>query len=158
MSPKKSVEVDKTWSFQDQLAVGSRGEALFMERYPRKLDIWPGRDGDFVVSKTGQKIELKTDQYNIDKTPYFFIERYSDFHKKSPGSIWQAHDHGCEIFCYYFVRHDVWFEFRDIPALIARIESIAPKGFVFIKNKAWVTAGWKILRDDVMDLGEVWEF
>jgi hypothetical protein len=147
-----------TFSFQEQLEVGSRGEELFAENYPRKLDIWPGRDGDFVVRSTGQKLELKSDTYNIEKTPYFFIERYSDFHKKSPGSIWQAQEHGCEIFCYYFVRHDTWFEFRDIPALIARVESIAPKGFVLIKNKAWITAGWKILRTDLEDLYDEWSF
>jgi hypothetical protein len=147
-----------TFSFQEQLEVGDRGEQLFLEHYPRKLDIWPGRDGDFVVRSTGQKIELKSDTFNMEKTPNFFIERYSDFHKQTPGSLWQAHEHGCSIFCYYFVRHDLWFEFRDIPALITRLEELQPRSLIWVKNKSWITAGFTVKRELLKDLYEVWEF
>lgn len=151
--------MDKAWDFKEQLKVGSRGEELFLEKYPRKLKVHPGKDGDFIVQATGDKIELKTDTYNINKSENFFIERWSDYYEEKPGSLWQARDHGCTIFCYYFVRHNLWYEFRDIPALINRIEELTEgKGFIMIKNKCWITAGWKVRRDDLVDLGEVYEW
>lgn len=139
--------MSKVFDFQEQLKAGSRGEELFLEYYPEKLDIWPGRDGDFITSD-GVKIELKSDTYNMDKTANFFIERYSDFEKKSPGSIWQAEGHGCTRFVYYFVRHNTWFECRDLPGLMQFIETnYGHKGFILIKNKGWRTAGWAIPRE-----------
>lgn len=142
----------KTFDFKEQLSVGSRGEELFLEYFPEKISIWPERDGDF-ITEGGKKIELKTDTYNMEKTDNFFIERFSDLNKKSPGSVWQAHGHGCEIFVYYFVRHNTWFVFRDIPALIERLEVLTKgKGLVYIKNKAWTTAGYKVKRSDLADL------
>lgn len=148
----------KTFDFKTQLAVGDRGQELFMEYYPEAISIWPEHDGDF-ITKSGQKIELKTDTYNMDKTDNFFIERYSDLNKKSPGSVWQAHGHGCEIFVYYFVRHDTWFIFRDLPKLIERLESLTNgKGLVYIKNRAWTTAGYKVKRKDLEDLYEQFTF
>lgn len=148
----------KTFDFQEQLKVGSRGEELFMEYYPEPIKIWPGRDGDF-ITESGKKIELKSDSYNMAKTQNFFIERYSDFDKKSPGSIWQAHGHGCEIFVYYFVRHNIWFKFTDLPKLMQVLEEkYGHKGFVMIKNKGWRTAGWTVPRDSLKDLYEMYEF
>lgn len=140
---------NKVFDFKTQLEVGSRGEALFLEYYPEKISIWPERDGDF-ITETGEKIELKSDDYNMEKTSNFFIERYSDFDKKTPGSLWQADGHGCSRFVYYFVRHNTWFEFRDIPALMSYIEKhYGNKGFILIKNKGWRTAGWKIPREEL---------
>lgn len=150
--------MSKAFDFQTQLKVGNRGEELFLEYYPEKITIWPDRDGDF-ITMSGQKIELKTDTYNMNKTDNFFIERYSDFEKKSPGSIWQAHEHGCEIFVYYFVRHNTWFVFKDLPKLIKVLEeSHGHKGFILIKNKGWRTAGWTVPRDSLKDLYERYEF
>lgn len=141
------------FDFKAQLEVGSRGEELFMANYPRPLEIWPGRDGDFIVKETGQKLEVKTDTYNIEKTPNFFIERYSNVAKKSPGSVWQALEHGCSIFCYMYVRHNIWFEFNDLPALRDRLDKlIEGKGYIAIKNKGWITAGYKIPRIELADL------
>lgn len=149
----------KVWSFQDQLLIGDRGEQLFMERYPKKLVIHPGRDGDFIEVNSGKKIELKTDTYNMDKTENFFIERYSDIHKKTPGSIWQAQSHGCDIFCYMFVRHNIWFQFNNIPSLIVEIERLTHnKGLVYIKNRGFISGGYKIPRDIVSDFYTIWEF
>lgn len=144
--------MSKVFDFKIQLEVGDRGQELFLENYPEKLTIWPERDGDF-ITESGKKLELKTDTYNMDKTDNFFIERYSDLNKKSPGSVWQAQGHGCEIFVYYFVRHNTWFQFNDLPALINRLDSLTQgKGMVYIKNRAWTTAGYKVKREDLKDL------
>lgn len=149
----------KTWDFKEQLAVGDRGEELFLANYPKKLTIHPGRDGDFIEQCSGKKIEIKTDTYNMDKSPNFFIERYSSVYDETPGSVWQALDHGCSVFCYLFVRHNTWFQFNDLPALKTRLEELTDgKGLIYIKNRRWVTGGYKIPREALSDLYEVWEF
>ena len=147
------------FTFKAQLEVGDRGEQLFLERYPRKIEIYPGREWDFTVQSTGEKLELKTDTYNIDKSPNFFFERFSDVYKQTPGGPWQSYSHGVDIFCYYFVRHNVWFEFRDMEALLERLNKLTEnKGLVYIKNRGWVTGGYKIPRNLLEDLYTVWEF
>lgn len=149
----------KAWDFKEQLALGERGEELFMERYPRKLEIFPGREYDFTVCSSREKLELKTDSYNINKSENFFFERYSDVHRKTPGGPWRAHKDKVDIFCYYFVRHNVWFEFRDLPALCERLDALTKKqGLVYIKNTAWITGGYKVPRAELEDLFDVWEF
>ena len=152
---------DKPFSFKAQLAVGTRGEELFLDNYPTKLEIHPDRDGDFICTETGRKIELKTDTYNIEKTDNFFIERWSSVYSepKKPGGVWQAVGHGCEIFCYYFVRHNIWFQFEDLEALCGRLNELTEgKGLVYIKNNGWTTAGYKVKRSDLADLYKEYKF
>ena len=160
MAKTKNEQADP-WCFQEQLKVGSRGEELLLEHYPGNLAIHPGHDGDFICLDSGDKIELNTDTYNIDKTDNFFIERWSSFYDvpKKPGGVWQARDHGCSIFIYYFVRHNLWYQFNDIDRLKDRLEDLTEGlGFVFIKNKAWTTAGYKVKRTDLEDLYDIYEF
>ena len=148
-----------SWDFKKQLGVGDRGEELFLERYPRKLEIFSGREYDFTLKNSREKLELKTDTYNIKKSPNFFFERYSDVHRKTPGGPWRAHRDEIDIFCYMFVRHNIWFEFRNLPELVARLEVLTKKqGLIYIKNRGWVTGGFKVKRDDLIDLFSVWEF
>ena len=149
----------KIFTFNGQLEVGDRGEQLFLERYPRKLEIYPGREYDFTVKSSREKLELKTDTYNMNKSSNFFFERYSDVHRKTPGGPWRAHKDEIDIFCYYFVRHNLWFEFRDLDGLIERLNDLTKKqGLIYIKNKGWVTGGYKIPREALDDLYDIWEF
>lgn len=149
----------KSWDFKKQLEFGDRGEALFAERYPRRLEIFPGKAYDFTVLSSREKVELKTDSYNMDKSENFFFERYSDVSKESPGGPWRAKRDKVDIFCYYFVRHNIWYEFRDIPALVKRLNSLTKgKGLVYIKNRGWITGGYKVKRSDVEDLCSIYEF
>ena len=147
------------WDFKAQLEVGDRGEALFLERYPSKIEIYPGREYDFVCKKTGAKIELKTDTYNMDKTQNFFFEKYSDLHRETPGGPWRAAGDNVDIFCYYFVRHNIWFQFNHVNELVQRLDELTKdKDLVYIKNKAWITGGYKVKRDALEDLFDVWYF
>lgn len=149
----------KVFSFKEQLEVGTRGEELFIEHYPKKLVVYPERDGDFLEVYSGKKIELKTDTYNINKSENFFFERYSNVEKETPGSVWQALGHGCDIFCYMFVRHNIWYQFNDLPALAQRLdEEYGKKGLIWIKNKGYVSGGWKVNRESLSDLYTIWEF
>jgi len=148
-----------TFDFKEQLALGDRGEEIFLERYHRKIEIYPKHDFDFISKCRKHKIELKTDTYNMDKTENFFIERWSDLHKERPGSIWQSIPKGVNIFCYMFVRHNVYFEFTNLPALRDFLDDyLVNKSYVAVKNKGWITAGYKVPRDLLSDYYEVYEW
>lgn len=147
------------FSFDKQLVVGDRGEELFLERYPTKITIYTGREYDFTCSATGKKIELKTDTYNMTKTPNFFMERYSDVNRKTVGGPWRAVRDNVDIFCYYFVRHNCWFQFNNLPALTERLDELTAKqGLIYIKNKGWVTGGYTVKRDALEDLYDIYEW
>lgn len=150
---------NKTWDFQKQLEIGNRAEELFMERYPRKLEIFPGREYDFTVKSSREKVELKTDTYNMNKSPNFFFERFSDVHRQTPGGPWRAYEDGIDIFCYYFARHNLWYEFRNLPELIKKLNKLTKKqGLIYVKNKRWITGGYKVSRDMLEDYYDIYEF
>lgn len=147
------------WNFKKQLLVGDRGEELFLQYYPNPVEVYPGREYDFTCKKTGAKIELKTDTYNMDKTPNFFLERYSDINRKTPGGPWRSYEDKVDIFCYYFVRHNIWFQFNNLELLIERLNILTKKkGLIYVKNQGWVTGGYTVPRDKLDDLFDVWEF
>ena len=153
-TPKKDV-----FSFEEQLKVGDRGEALFLKNYPAELEIFKGREYDFICKKTKDKIEIKSDTYDINKTEFFFFERYSDVHKETPGGPWRTYKDKVDRFCYVFVNNNKCFEFADVKSLIKRLEWLTKKmGLVYIKNRGWTTAGYKIKREDVRDLYSEWDW
>ncbi len=138
------------FDFKAQLEFGDRGEELFIENYPKDrgtLEIYPGREYDFTRSD-GKKVELKTDSYNIHKTENFFFERYSDINKQDkPGGPWRAYEDQVDIFYYMFVRHNICFEFNISKEFIDAINKYTEKkGLVYIKNKGWITGGYKVPR------------
>lgn len=145
------------FDFKMQLEVGQNGENLLMEVYPHKLTVHEGRDGDFIDSK-GRKIELKTDTYDMNKTPNFFIERFSDYHRKTPGSVWQAYEHGCDIFIYMFVRNSTYFKCSDLEGLLGKLNKYYEDNpsLIFVKNRGWVTAGMKVPRELVAEYFETY--
>lgn len=138
-----------TFTFKDQLVVGDRGEELFQQYYPTKLELYPGREYDFTCTETGKTVELKTDTYSLFKTENFFMERYSDIDKKEdkPGGPWRALKDNVNLFCYMFVRENVYFEFDITQKLIDRLDEYTErKGLVYIKNRGWITGGYKVPR------------
>lgn len=148
--------MSSTFDFKQQLAVGNKGEKWFTENYHSPLVLIPEHYADFKRISDGRIVELKTDTYSLAKTPNFFIERYSDFHKKSPGGIWQSKEKRVQVFCYLFINDGVYYEF-DLRALVKELTPIADeleaKGkFRWIKNRAWVTAGFPYPREKLKHL------
>lgn len=143
----------KSFGWKEQLKVGTRGEELFIQNYHSPLVIVPEHKVDFRRVTDGKTIELKTDTYNIAKTPNFFWERFSDVHKKTPGGPWRARKDRVDIYCYYFVRHNLYFEFTDIKRLCKELEKLTKRqGLVFVKNRAWITGGYTVPREKVAHL------
>jgi hypothetical protein len=144
------------FSFQKQLQVGSLGEDLLIRYYHMPIIKSQDRKYDFLCVHTGHKIELKTDSYDITRTPFFFFERYSNSQKETPGGPWRAVQDRVPIFVYMFVKNNRYFVFKDMKKLLKKIDRDADKGIiqpVLIRNKGWVTSGFKI---DRMSIKEYW--
>lgn len=142
--------MSKLFDFKTQLAVGDLGEQTFARHYPKatRLD---GRKGDFELPD-GRKVELKTDSYSPDRTPNFFMERYSSFEKKSPGGPWQAKLHGVELFVYGFASDSFryWFETNKLVEwLEANEPSYRP---MMVRNKGWQALGLLVPRASLKHL------
>ena len=132
--------------FKESLKAGQSGEELF-DLAHSEFKRTNGRQGDFINTKTGEKLELKTDSYDLNHTPNVFIERWSDRGKEKPGGPWQAYEHGCSIYAYYFKKNGIVF-YYDIPKLIDILES-KKRSHVWIKNKGWITSGYKVKREEL---------
>lgn len=142
--------VGKTYDFRESLKFGQMAEAEFMQGYYEPIIYSPKLTYDFRTVDTSDKIELKTDDWAMEKTPNHFWERYSDFYKETPGGPWRARLNRIDRFCYYFHRNGVYYEFTDIPLLCKTLQKYIDKqkkGPIFIKNKAWITAGYAIPRE-----------
>ena len=145
------------FTFAQQLKVGDRGEALLKDSYPHKL-IKSEKDlrYDFYCPATASKVELKTDTYKMDKTPNFFMEKYSDLHSLKLGGPWRANQDNVDIFIYMFINDNTYYEFTDIPKLIDRLDEITKKlRMTNIRNSSWTTGGYRIPRKDIEDLATI---
>lgn len=134
----------KTFDFQKQLKVGKRGEELFLKRYP---DLKPtdGREGDF-IGYSRRVIELKTDSYDMSKTPNFFMEYIRNIESGAPGGPFQAKEHGAYYFCYLFEKSGTvyWFE---VDALVKHIEKNKDAyKKMRVQNKGWAAMGYLVPR------------
>lgn len=143
----------KKWDMKTQLAVGAKGEKLLLKHWPEPVQKHPVFKGPDFIDAKDTVIELKTDTYEMDKTPNFFIERWSDVEKKYPGGPWQAHLKGVEVFVYLFIQNKTWFIFRDVPKLLSRLDELTHKAYAInIPNRGWTTQGYRIKRADLQDL------
>jgi hypothetical protein len=140
-------------SFQKSLGMGKLGEALFYQAHKGTLSETDGRKGDF-LHVDGYKVELKTDFWQMSKTPNFFFELYSDLESKSPGGPFQALEHGAERYVYFYVADLTYYEFKtaDIAAwLIENSDSLMRRTVI---NSSWSTEGYLVPRDRVLHLAQ----
>lgn len=137
----------KIFDFKKQLAYGNKKELEFIEIYPKQLVIADSRKYDFDL-KNGKTLELKSDNYDADKTTNFFMERYSDMYKKTPGGIWRAAEDDIDIFIYWFPKNKLYFEFTKLKNLAKVLDKITDGMYVqTVRNASWITAGYKVPRD-----------
>lgn len=144
----------KVFTFDDQNKVGKKGEQFLKKHWPEPLRKLEGKGPDF-LDLQGELIEIKTDTYDMDKSANFFMERWSVLDKKSPGGPWQAVDKKATVFVYLFLTNKTWYVFRDMEKLIDRLDDLTEKlGMVYIRNRGYITAGYKIPRAKLSDLYE----
>lgn len=140
--------------WRKDLEFGKEAERDFMSFYPEPLIYSTNLKWDFTTVKDGHRVELKTDDWDADKTQNFFFERWSDVHKETPGGPWRARKHGVHRFCYYFIRNGIYFEGSPKALCKAADKHIKEKklGLIYVKNRAWVTGGFKIPREVFKDI------
>jgi hypothetical protein len=144
--------IGTTHKFSDSIHVGDAGEQIFLAYNPSYEKLGRTDNVDFRCRETGDTAELKTDNYDMSRTPNLFIERYSSDATMKPGGPYRNLDTTWWI--YYYIRNDhaMWFRPRE---LIQRLEErgLADESqLIGIQNKGYTTWGWKIRRSDVLDI------
>lgn len=137
-------------NFKESLAIGKKGEAMFAHYMPGLVAL-NGKGSDF-VDADGNLWELKSDQYDMDKTANFFIEEWSDFEKKKPGGPFQAMTNKSKYWCYYFPKNGRVFIFETEKLVDWLNQSLAKYDAVMVPNHAWITIGHKVPREHLKSL------
>ena len=71
------------------------------------------------------------------------MERWGNIEEKKPGGPWRARKDRVPVFCYMFVRHNVWLEW-DTKELCKLFDKLTKKAkLVYIKSGGWAVAGWQ---------------
>ncbi len=147
-------------NFQKDLKRGQDGEAILLEHF--HLELVPNRDRNErrwdYETRSGLKVEIKSDYYTM-KTGNFFMERWSDVANRKLGGPWRAYEDEVDCFIYFYPKENTYFYFRDIPALVERLNSLTDEcQECSIQNRAWTTVGFKVPREKLEDLYEVYEW
>lgn len=141
----------KIFSFIHKRTQGRRGEADFLTFYPAAQKS-PDLVYDFILD--GQKIELKTEFRTLAQTPNFFMERYGNLEKLSPGGVWKSANKNIKWYVVYFIYDKTFFWFRAklLKAFLDKfIKGEKPK---YIDNKTYKTVGYIIPREKVLTICE----
>jgi len=140
--------MDETFDFNTQLEIGNDGESDFQKYYsnlgPKKSK---DRRIDFILAD-GKTVELKTDTYDMDKTPNFFMEIFGNIGDSSIGGPWRTMQDSIDFFVYYFPKNRTFFWFETVPLCLVldgviASNQLSPKE---IKNKGWTARGYAVPR------------
>lgn len=131
--------------FKESLKRGQDGETELLKLWP-ELIAADGRKHDFTLPN-GDTVELKTDYYDADKTPNFFMERWSNWADKKPGGVWQS---SATYFAYYFIKNGLLFVFKT--NALREFMDGQKYGGISVRNKGWTTVGYRVPRAQVMHL------
>jgi hypothetical protein len=118
-----------------------------------------GRKHDLIDEATGETYELKTDSYDMSKTPNFFIEYYSDLERAKRGGPWQALANNTKYFVYMYPTNNTFFIF-ETEKLVAMLEHIVQDMMMIrIPNRTWTTCGFKVPRECLVEYAKIytWE-
>ena len=142
----------KNANFKTDLARGRIGELAFLHATNGTTTPTDGREGDFVITGTRTKLEVKSDYYDMDKTENFFFEVYRSGFK--PGGVYQALEHGCKYFIYCFVPNGVayCFETKKLAERLDLLHDSKNLTLTSVGNGSYTTRGLKVNRDLVTDL------
>jgi|SRR5882724_650284 len=136
----------KVFSFKTQMAVGDLGESSFLKTYSELIPVKSTeRAVDFIL-KDGKTVELKTDDYAMERTANFFMEITS--HGKL-GGPYRAQQDNVDFFVYYFIKNKTFFWFNT-KTLCAKLDEIIPIHkfkLKTIQNRGWSAEGYAVPRE-----------
>lgn len=143
------------FKFSASLKVGQVGETLFFEANCDHLKREDGRARDFTDIKTGEGIELKSDCWSMQDTPNFFMERYSNVDKKTPGGPWQSLANGTRYFIYFYLSNLTYFTF-EVFELCRFLEQNEDKWEAKeVENPKYKTLGYRVPRAAIEHLATI---
>lgn len=143
----------RTFDFTEQELKGKDGELKLIKEYPELFKLYVENDTDLICKTNQKRVELKTDYYDMSKTPNFFMERVSVDRTGSPGGPWQALENNSDVFIYFFKQNSKLFIFNDVAKLVKRLDTVtAGERLVPVKNKGYNTLGYKVFRFQLKDL------
>jgi len=146
---KKSRRI---FGFNKQLKMGNKGEEFFIQCYQEiKARKGNGRVVDIMINED-ETVELKSDQYSLEDTPNFFIERYGNLDKLKDGSVWKSSLDKINWFVYYYVpdRTFFWFKVEELKDFME--ENMAKFQQRKIRNIGWEALGFLVPREQVRHL------
>jgi len=139
----------EVFGFKKQLTVGNKGEELFLRHYKgsEKSDI---RKYDLLYK--GEKVELKTDTYPMEKTANFFMERYGSIEDGKIGGPWRAREDGVKHFVYFYLADKTFFWFES-KALADYLDTYTKdKRGKTVANRGYSSLGFAVPREDLRHL------
>jgi hypothetical protein len=140
----------KKFDFNTQLSTGDVGEKDFQKYYSELNPEKSAEDlkYDFKLIN-GDTLELKTDTYDMDATPNFFMEYYSDMRKMKVGGPWRAFQDEVDVFVYYFLsnRTFFWFRTKTLHEALEKYISESNPRLKSVPNKGWITQGFTVPRE-----------
>lgn len=137
-----------TFDFNKQLAIGNNGEELFKNLYYKLGPVKAiDKEIDFILAD-GSKIELKTDTYDMSRTPNFFMESLGNDKDMKIGGPWRALEDKIDFFVYLFIRNQTFYWFNTKTLCQTLDDMIIKNKFSekTIKNKGWLTKGYIVPR------------
>ena len=134
----------KVYSWKQQLEKGMKAEELFLDICHLNLTKSDTRDYDF-VTRDGRKVELKTDFYGEERTPNFFMERWSVMEQEKPGGPWQSKGKQVDLFIYLYADTGTYYVFSDLRALCRVVEKMNLP-VVPDRNKRYARGGYTVPR------------
>ena len=163
--------------FREDLPKGHDGEWVFHEMHKGLLTRTDGKRGDFILVRTGEKVELKSEvSYSATdpsadaarefreamgiptprdgwrQTENLFVERYSSKEAKSPGGPWQAQKHGAEYYVHLFLGDGAFFAYRTGDMVDFMEKNRHKYRLRDVWNQGYTTAGYPVPRADVARL------
>lgn len=143
-----------TANFTSDLKRGQIGQDIFKVKYPEYIGTVGYNRIDFNNPKTGESVELKSDSYDMNKTPNLFLEKYSNHKTRTLGGPFSAAEAEVTWFVYYFVKNDTafWYKPEELVEWLNQWEGSADKNLIGVRNAGYVTLGLKTPRDLVQHL------
>lgn len=105
-------------SFEQSFKTGREHEQHIVNRFPDRLELLPGTNGDIRIKSTGQFLELKSESRSLDSTPNTFVEVRTSNGKKL-GGPWKAKEDNCTYYAVYWPR-DERLHIYDTAAFVER--------------------------------------
>lgn len=137
----------KIFEFEKSLKKGKKAEAEFHELFLDKVDRLDGYAADFVIKRTGDTIELKTESRCESETPNIFIEKYS--YGNEPGGPYQAAKKGSTYYIHYFPKTQAFYVYRTT-TLVTWLNTNVPRPWLLnIRNKNHTTRGFTVRRSQL---------